>query len=146
MVSLRHAAAVAAPTDDASKTATGSLHGVRALVVDDDADSVELTRTILDGAGAEVRVSQSPRAVVATVRDWSPTVLLLDIEMPGEDGYGLLARLRLAGVQAPALALTAYSRPEDRRRALDAGFASFLSKPVAPHDLVAAVASVARAA
>jgi CheY-like chemotaxis protein len=133
-------------TREASAPPATSLHGVRALVVDDDEDSVELTRTILGTAGADVRVSMSSDGLATTMTDWWPSVLVLDIEMPGEDGYGVLARLRTAGVRAPAVALTAYGRPDDRRRALNAGFAMHLSKPVAPEELVAVVARLAQAA
>jgi len=70
--------------------------------------------------------------------------------MPQEDGFALLARLRERGPERggaiPALALTAYARGEDRQRALGAGFAAHLAKPVEPQELVEAVARLARAA
>jgi len=74
-------------------------------------------------------------------------VLVSDIGMPGEDGYALLRRLRALGAtergQTPALALTAYAAPEDRQRALDAGFDVHLVKPVDPVALLASVARLA---
>jgi CheY-like chemotaxis protein len=62
-------------------------------------------------------------------------VLVLDIEMPNEDGYALMRSLRRSGDRTPAVALTAYGRGEDRKRALAAGFDMHLSKPIDPGEL-----------
>jgi CheY-like chemotaxis protein len=74
-------------------------------------------------------------------------VLLSDIGMPGEDGISLIRRVRGLdpdrGGKVPAAALTAYTQPSDRDRALSAGFQAFLAKPVDPHELAAAVARLA---
>ena len=70
-------------------------------------------------------------------------VLVLDIEMPGEDGYSLVRSLREAGARTPAIALTAYGRAEDRKRALASGFDLHLPKPVDPGELTIAIASLA---
>ena len=73
-------------------------------------------------------------------------VLVSDIGMPDADGYSLLARARALGTSAariPALALTAYAREEDRRRALEAGFQMYLAKPAEPGALVRAVRQLA---
>ena len=88
-------------------------------------------------------------------RRWSwcphgPDVLLCDIEMPGEDGYALLARVRALGAgrggDVPAAAVTAYGRPEDRVSALAAGFELHVPKPVDRAELVTVVATLARRA
>jgi CheY-like chemotaxis protein len=76
-----------------------------------------------------------------------PDVVVSDIAMPGEDGYALLEYLRTAppevGGGTTAIALTAYAREEDRARALEAGFAAHVAKPVEPDELVEVVARVA---
>ncbi|HYE91753.1 MAG TPA: PAS domain S-box protein [Terriglobales bacterium] len=142
VVSLPVSATRHEPVAAAPNRAAASLRGVRVLVVDDDADGLELARTVLGHAGAEVRTCASPATVPAALAGWTPDALALDIELPGEDGYDLLRRLREHGLRAPALALTAYSRGEDRRRALAAGFVRHLSKPVDPGELTAAVADL----
>jgi PAS domain S-box-containing protein len=123
-----------------------SLRDLRVLVVDDDADGLELAALVLVNAGAEVRASPSPAAAMAMLEDWPADVLVTDLEMPGEDGMSLLRRARcvmtLRGRRLPGLALTAYGRPEDRMRALAAGFNLHLGKPVSPAELVLAVASL----
>ena len=74
-----------------------------------------------------------------------PDVLVSDIGMPDQDGYDLIRRVRetVTAKQVPAIALTAFARPEDRRRALLAGFQSHVAKPVDPAELAAVVASLA---
>jgi PAS domain S-box-containing protein len=123
-----------------------SLRDLRILVVDDDADGLELAALILINAGAEVRTAPSAAAAMAVLEDWRADVLVTDLEMPGEDGASLLRRVRQAGASSgrrlPALALTAYGRSEDRVRALAAGFSLHLGKPVNPAELVLAVASL----
>jgi len=73
-------------------------------------------------------------------------VLVSDIEMPGQDGYSLIRKLRALGPEQggkiPAIALTAFGRPEDRIRSLQAGFNIHLTKPVDPAELIASVASM----
>jgi len=75
-------------------------------------------------------------------------VLLSDLEMPGEDGYALIRRVRALGPQqggrTPAAALTAYARPEDKKRVLESGFQAHLGKPARPFDIASAVAMLAR--
>jgi CheY-like chemotaxis protein len=83
------------------------------------------------------------------VARWMPDVLVSDIEMPAEDGYALIRRLRAGGGAAaslPAVAVTAYWRSEDRVRVLEAGFQMHIVKPVEPAEIVAVIASLARRA
>lgn len=126
-----------------------ALRGVKVLVVDDDDDSRELLGELLEIEGAEVRMASDAALGMASLRQLVPDVLVSDIGMPGEDGYAFLRRCRRSGDQAlngvPAIALTAYTRPEDRRKAKEAGFNDFLEKPVDLTRLVAAVARLAAA-
>lgn len=123
-----------------------SLRDLRILVVDDDADGLELATLILINAGAEVRASASAADAMTILADWDPDILVTDLEMPNEDGFSLLHRARrlttLRGRRLPALALTAYGRTEDRIRVLGAGFNLHLAKPVNPAELVMAVRSL----
>ncbi|MGH7341757.1 MAG: hybrid sensor histidine kinase/response regulator, partial [Candidatus Rokuibacteriota bacterium] len=124
-----------------------SLRGLRVLVVDDDPDALELIATILRRADAEAMPCASPPEALAALRSWKPHVLVSDIEMPGEDGYSLIRRVReLAGAdggQIPAVALTAYGRAEDRVRSLSAGYSMHVAKPVDPVELGVIVANLA---
>ena len=123
-----------------------SLRGLRVLVVDDDPDALDLIATILRRAEAEPMLCSSPTEALAALRSWKPHVLVSDIEMPGEDGYSLIRKIReLAGSdggQIPAVALTAYGRPEDRVRSLSAGYSVHVSKPVDPVELGVIVANL----
>jgi CheY-like chemotaxis protein len=85
---------------------------------------------------------------LALLKATRPHVLLSDIEMPGEDGYSLLRKVRLLspeeGGMTPAAALTAYAGTEDRMRALASGFQIHVPKPVQPAELAVVVSSLAR--
>jgi len=125
-----------------------TLRGVRVLVVDDEADARDLLSLIFSHYGAEVRAAASAAEALAAIDQWLPDVLVSDIGMPDDDGYALIRKVRALdtdhGGNVPALALTAFSRSEDRTRALSAGFHRHLSKPADPFDLVAAVASLSK--
>ncbi len=124
-----------------------ALHGFRALVVDDEPDARDLLHTVLTQAGAEVETAASASAALALLEQFRPHVLVSDIGMPDENGYSLMRRLRERapdqGGDIPAVALTAYTRAEDRREALAAGFTTHIGKPVRPDDLVSVVAGLA---
>jgi signal transduction histidine kinase/CheY-like chemotaxis protein len=123
------------------------LAGVSVLVVEDNDDSRKLLQTILARAGAAVQAAESvPTALRILAGEW-PDIVISDIEMPGEDGYSLIRKIRLQeppSQRVPAIALTAYTRSADRVRALAAGFQTHMSKPVEPAELVAAVKSLSR--
>jgi signal transduction histidine kinase len=123
------------------------LDGLRVLIVADDPGVVDLTTAIVAGAGATVRSSRSTTEAFAILLEWRPDVLVSDIEMPEEDGYALIRRVRALdpadGASTPAVALTAYGRPEDRIRTLSAGFNMHVPKPVDPAELTTIIASVA---
>ncbi len=123
-----------------------SLRGLRILVVDDDRDGLELVAAILSNGEGEVRTARSAAEGFETLRAWHPDVLVSDIEMPGEDGYAFIRRVRgLDGplARTPAVALTAYGRVEDRLRTLAAGYSMHVPKPVDPAELATIVASLA---
>lgn len=124
------------------------LTGIRILVVDDDPDARDLVRRMLANSGAEVRTAASAAEAVVALREKPPHLLISDIGMPGEDGFGLIRKVRALpeqeGGRVPAVALTAFAGPEDRRRALLAGFQMHVPKPVEPGELIAVVASVTR--
>jgi PAS domain S-box-containing protein len=122
------------------------LAKLRILVVDDDEDAREIVRAILEECGSIVRTAASVAAAIDAFATETPDVLLTDIGMPVEDGYELIRRVRelpaSKGGKIPAVALTAYARAEDRRRALNEGFMMHLPKPVDPAELVAVVANL----
>jgi PAS domain S-box-containing protein len=134
---------------DASDAADAPLDvsGVKVLVVDDEPDTRAVIQRLLEGYGAEVRTAGSAAEALALLESEVPTVLVSDIGMPGEDGYALIRRIRAMPApkgRIPALALTAYARPEDRVKAVIAGFQMHVAKPVEPAELVALVASLAQ--
>jgi signal transduction histidine kinase/ActR/RegA family two-component response regulator len=126
--------------------ATTRLAGVTVLVADDDKDAGALAEAILTRAGARVRTCLTAEDALGLLRQWRPDVLVSDIEMPVEDGYSLIRKVRALaaadGGQTPAIALTAYGRAQDRKRSLAAGYVMHLPKPVDPGELTAIVASV----
>jgi PAS domain S-box-containing protein len=127
-------------------TSLRSLLGVRVLLVDDDPDSLDITNVVLTSAGAETRTCVSAAAARDILEGWDPHVLVADIEMPEEDGYTFLRKVRAgeaARSKTPAVALTAYGRSEDRMRTLAAGFNFHLSKPVDPAELSQVIANLA---
>lgn len=123
------------------------LAGLQVLVVDDDADTKVFLTVALQECGAQViAVSSAPEAIAA-IKEYQPDVLVSDIGMPGEDGYSLIRKVRALsneeGGKIPAVALTAYARPEDQTRSLGAGFQIHLPKPIEPTELVGAVGKLA---
>jgi len=129
------------------ESAAPRLTGVRVLVVEDEADTRELMKTVLGQLGAEVTVTASAGDALRILDGTPPDVLLSDIEMPEMDGYALMRAIRERtperGGLVPAAALTAYARAEDRLRALRAGYQVHLAKPIEPAELAAVVASLA---
>ena len=132
----------------AALVAAPSLSGVRILVVDDDADARELIETLLRSWGAHVKTARSASEAFKLVQRVRPHVLVSDIAMPDEDGYGLMRRIRALapakGGGIPSVALTAHARAEDRTKALSVGFTTHIGKPVRPDDLLSTVVNLAR--
>lgn len=119
------------------------------LVVDDDADTRELLATIIEAAGAIPACAESVAEAFETLVSFRPHVIISDIEMPTENGYAFLRNLRSVldedGGQTPAIAFTGRTSPEERERALKAGFNLHIGKPTPPEALIEALASLARA-
>jgi CheY-like chemotaxis protein len=129
-----------------SETAAHKLKGRRILIVEDDSDTQELLKTVLQRHGADVTAVDSTSSALAEIAEAKPDVIISDIGMAGENGYELIRKIRSlspeAGGHIPAIALTAYAGTSDRRRALLAGFQTHLSKPVEPDDLLAVILSL----
>jgi PAS domain S-box-containing protein len=123
-----------------------ALEGLQVLLVEDEQDTRELVRTILEGCGARVTAVASAGEALAALEQVKPDVLVSDIGMPGENGYELIKKIRALeperGGKVAAVALTAYAGTNDRRRALLAGFQTHLAKPVEPDELLAVVATL----
>jgi PAS domain S-box-containing protein len=132
-----------APRVPVPTTPTSRLDGRTVLVVDDDADARDVVATVFNDARARVVVAGSCREALDGFARQLPDVLIADVGMPDEDGFTLIRRVRdrsaEQGGRVLAIALTAYARPEDRDRALEAGFDRHVVKPVDPHELVAVV-------
>jgi PAS domain S-box-containing protein len=123
------------------------LSGVHVLVVEDDVDARALIARLLTDAGARVSEAAGADEALAQVGQSVPHVLVSDIGMAKRDGYQLLRALRAGGYAAdrlPAIALTAFTRPQDRLDAINAGFQLHLAKPVNAEALTAAVARLGR--
>jgi len=123
------------------------LDGASVLLVDDDADSLELLSTVLRQHGADVTAVADVTAALDGLSAKRFDVLISDLSMPGRSGFDLIREVRQAlpppASRIPAVAVTALTRPEDRQRALGAGFDAFLTKPVDPHAFVRTAVSVA---
>lgn len=119
------------------------LAGVTVLVVDDEADSREVIRTVLEDCGAQVKLANSASDAMTAIDREKPDVILSDIGMPRRDGYAFMSDVRRRGIRTPAAAVTAYARPEDRTRALQAGYQAYLAKPLDVGELAATVAALA---
>jgi two-component system, sensor histidine kinase len=101
------------------------------LIVEDNADSRELLAMLLERQGHEVYAAEDGLSGVELAIDKRPDILLVDIGLPGLDGYGVAQQVRKAlGRDVYLIALTGYGQPEDRRRALDAGFDDHYTKPL----------------
>jgi len=124
---------------------SSNLSGVRVLVIDLDADSLDFACTVLEDCGAQVETASSGMAALEAIERLNPDVLAIDIEMQASDGEALLqqVRSRMVDREIPALAFTAVGRVEERVRALQQGFQIYVPKPIEPDELVAVVASLA---
>ena len=124
-----------------------ALRGLRVLVVDDEADTRDMLRAVLEHCHAEVITAGSASEALEAIAQLRPDVLISDVGMPGDDGYSLIAKVRALpaerGGRIPAAALTAYVRAEDRVKVLRSGFQLHVPKPVEPAELVTVVAHLA---
>lgn len=145
---LPHPGSAAMPATEAPDPALVPLRGVDVLVVEDDQEAREIMAMTLTDRGARVRVARDYDAALAEIRAGWPQVVVSDIGLPGRDGYELARAIRAlqpAGTpRLPMVALTAFARPEDRRKALEAGFDLHLAKPLEPHRLLGGIAKLLR--
>jgi PAS domain S-box-containing protein len=121
------------------------LDGVRALVVDDEADARELIQRVLEKQGASVTLAGSAEEALRMLQSYQPDVLISDIGMPGMDGYQFMKRMRAGEpgqLRTPALALTAFARADDRKHAILAGYQAHLAKPFDMAELAIVVAGL----
>jgi CheY-like chemotaxis protein len=104
----------------------------RVLVIEDNVDAADALATFLEVIGYAVRIAHSGSDGVAIAREWPPEIVLSDIGLPGEmDGYAVARELRdLRGAAAFLVALSGYGQPQDKQRALAAGFDAHITKPV----------------
>lgn len=120
------------------------LDGLSILLVDDDADSLRMVATLFEAQGAGIATAASAAEALAHAVARRFDVIVSDIGMPGRDGYELMKECRARGVTAPAVALTAYARSEDRTKALSSGYQSHVAKPVDAAELLATVSALVR--
>ncbi len=116
------------------------------LIADDRPTSRELLRLVLERAGYEVLEAEDGQQAVDRARSGNPDLILLDLQMPGLDGYAVLAALRSESrfEHLPVLALTASAMRGDREKILEAGFTDYLAKPAGPEVLRETVARLLR--
>lgn len=122
------------------------LQDLDVVVVEDEADTRDMLRTLVELLGGTVRTATNASEGYSLVEQQPPDLLLSDIGMPGEDGYSLIARIRqlpsAKGGDVIAVALTAYSRLEERTRALRAGFDNHIAKPIETTELIAVLGAL----
>ncbi|SIQ91392.1 PAS/PAC sensor hybrid histidine kinase [Pseudacidovorax sp. RU35E] len=120
------------------------LLGLQVLAVEDNPDAAEMLQVVLHEAGAQVRVVHDHDSALAALRAQWPDLMVSDVGLPGRDGYELVRALRRTEAaegraRTRCVALTAFSRPQDREKALEAGFDAHVSKPLDTHTLLAAL-------
>lgn len=123
-----------------------NLQGLRILVVDDEADNLDLLTFTLETYGAEAIPVASAQQVLDILLQTNPDLLLCDIGMPGMDGYTLIRQVRAMppeqGGEIPAIALTAYAAKSDCQQALEAGYQKHLAKPIDVNVLATEIANL----
>jgi PAS domain S-box-containing protein len=139
---------IVAPQDPLDAIELPRLDGIAVLVVDDEPDGRALIARILEGRGARPTCASNAAEAVDCLRKERFDILLSDIGMPETDGYELIRKVRALDAARPgplpAIAVTAYARPEDRQRSLLAGYQMHLAKPVEAREIVAAIAGLIR--
>jgi PAS domain S-box-containing protein len=136
---------VAAPVNTASEVKAGqSASGLSVLVVEDNVDAGLSLADVLGLNGHQVKVVGTGRAGIESVSAHAPAVLICDVGLPDLSGYEVVRTLRAAGSKVFAVALTGFAQPEDRDRALEAGFDAHLAKPAALDKLNELITKAAR--
>ena len=124
-----------------------ALEGISVLVVEDEKDTRELLKILLQAEGALVTATASVQEALAAYDQSRPTVIVADIGMPDYNGYTLIGKVRARGRERggliPAIALTAYATAMDRDTVLSAGFQVHMAKPFDPDKLISVIADLA---
>ena len=127
-----------------SKTFTNTT----VLVVDDEEDTCELLRLILEERGANVVTANSAEAALASYRLHPPDIIVSDMRLGSSDGYAFITAIRDYNKEyrgfTPAIALTGFRYPGDEDRAIDAGFNAYIHKPFKPEDLISTITRLLR--
>jgi two-component system OmpR family response regulator len=123
---------------------TTSAPEARLLVVDDEPNIVELLSASLRFAGFEVETAAGGLEAVDKARSFRPDLLVLDVMMPGLDGFGVVRRLRQDGVRTPVVFLTAKDATEDKVQGLTLGGDDYVTKPFSLEEVVARIRAVLR--
>ncbi|MEA5571769.1 response regulator [Calothrix sp. UHCC 0171] len=123
---------------------TSVLQGLKVMIVDDEADSLDLLCSILTIYGAHVKTVSSVSAAIQTLNSYTPDVLVSDIYMPENDGCYLIQQLRKKTkfARIPAIAISAYSQEADVNKIISAGFQVYMPKPFVPDKLVGTIAKL----
>ena len=131
-----------------SEATAPERHSARVLIVDDNRDGAQGLAMMLDLGGHEVRTAADGREALEIAEEFKPQVVLLDIGMPGIDGYETARRLRARPWARATLlwAQTGWGQEDDKRRARDAGFDRHLVKPIDPDELNRLMDEVCKAA
>ena len=116
----------------------------KVLVVDDDDNIRYLLHTATKHAGFEVADAATGREALASVQDWEPDLVLLDVMLPDLDGFEVMRRLRESGVRVPVVFLTARDGTEDKVRGLTLGGDDYVTKPFSLEELTARIRAVLR--
>ena len=127
-LALEQAGAPAAP---AVAAADADLSGIRVMVVDDDESNLQMVAQMVRLYGGSAMIATDAPGAISLAHSWEPDILILDIGLPGKDGYQLLPELRAAlrAPRLPAIALSGFAAEEDAARAIAAGFQSHVAKP-----------------
>jgi CheY-like chemotaxis protein len=119
---------------------TALLKDKTILIVEDDGDTRDLLRVVLEAAGANVVAAESVETALETYRRAPPHAVVADIRLRSSDGYALIKAIRETDLEyrgfTVAVALTGFASPEDQTRALAAGFNAYIAKPFDPADVV----------
>jgi len=124
------------------------LTGYHLLIVDDTPDSLLLMKLFAEKQGATVTIADSADKALSQIVKTNPDILVSDISMPTKDGVALIKELRSLtdkAAKTPAVAVTAYTREEDKARVLEAGFNAYVSKPIVPAEFIRVIASLKKA-
>lgn len=134
------------PSQEISLDCPPEIAGLKILVVDDDADTCDMLRAVLEQCGGLVKTASRVDQAFEIFRTWEPDIAISDIGMPEVDGYEFIRRVREYErphrKKIPAVALTAFARIEDRLKSLAAGFQMHVAKPIEPAELLTIVASL----